>query len=710
MKISQKLVLLFLFNGLIPTLAIGGFSYFNTQRSLDQQIQIQLRNTLARQSDKIDIVATQNIDTITLFALREQMRLILDHYDQTHQAADRQQLNAVLTTFQHDNRSLRRIHILDTNGAVISSSDPRLIGKSYAGTPVFAKGSAGIDVTLFFKDIDGVLGQYLTAPVFQNGHKIGVAIIENQVDSYLQVTSDYTDTGKTGETFLVGPASSGRPTQYLTPVRFNADAALTVYHATSQGAPKDYRNHPVLQLTKTIDSTGWTVGVKMDKAEVYAPVFQLRNLTIITIVVIAIAMALLGWFFPRRLSRRLTRFTAIATRIRDGSLGERVQVDSKDEIGTLATAFNDMTTGLLESHARLIASILGLSQGFIMANTDGTVITINDAARRLLKAPSAGSGPETMSALFHNVEQFDIAKYIKDCLEQKKPAEARDVTLEGAFFNIFLSPIMLDGQTRGVVVLLSDETEERILQRSRDEFFSIASHELRTPLTAIRGNTNMMLDYYKEQLKDPDLHSIVNDVYEASVRLIDIVNDFLDMSSLEQGKIAFVNAPFDIVATAKEAIIATEKAAADKKLTLRIAPPKEPLLPVVADHDRVRQILASMLDNAVKFTETGTITISFEPTAKATMRIHVTDPGRGIPPEAQKLLFHKFQQATGSILTRDNTSATGLGLYIGRLLAQGLHGTLDMTHTEVGKGTTFTLELPMGEATASVQSFIKVES
>jgi len=701
MKISQKLVLLFLFNGLIPTLAIGGFAYFNTQRALNRQIQVQLHNTLVRQSDKVDAVVAANVNTITLFSLREQMRLILDDYTHTHSKADLQQLNTLLTAYQHDNRSLRRIHLLDTKGTVLSSSDPRLIGKSYVGTSVFAKGSADIDVSLFFKDIDGVLGQYLTAPVFQGGHQIGVAIIENQVDSFLQITGDYTDTGKTGETFLASPARASQQAHYLTPLRFNHDAALTPYRAGKGGAIKDYRNHPVLQLSDTIDSTNWTIGVKMDQAEVYAPVYQLRNLTIVGVVVIAVAMALLGWYFPRGLSRRLTRVTAIATRIRDGNLNERVQVDSRDEIGTLSTAFNDMTTSLLESKARLMASILSLSQGFVMASPDGTVITINDAARRLLKAPAdnASTAP-TMQKLFAKLEKINISQYVAECLEQKKTTEARDVMFEGSFFNIFLSPIMLDGQVRGVVILISDETEERIIQRSRDEFFSIASHELRTPLTAIRGNTAMMLDYYKEQLKDPDLHTMVNDAYEASVRLIDVVNDFLDMSSLEQGKAAFTTAPFDIEAAAGDAIDGLKKDAVAKKLALKIEPSKLALPPVMADRDRVRQILASLLDNAIKFTESGVITISFEPTA-TTMRIHVADPGRGISPEAQKLLFHKFQQATSSILTRDNTSATGLGLYIGRLLAQSMGGTLNMAHTKVGKGTTFTLELPTVEVTGT---------
>src|SRR5213075_2929978 len=103
-----------------------------------------------------------------------------------------------------------------------------------------------------------------------------------------------------------------------------------------------------------------------------------------------------------------------------------------------------------------------------------------------------------------------------------------------------------EGKTEaiGTAILVEDVTEERVMARSKDEFFSIASHELRTPLTAIRGNTSLIQQYYKAQLKDGQLNEMVGDIHESSLRLIEIVNDFLDASRLEQGKMQFHPEPF----------------------------------------------------------------------------------------------------------------------------------------------------------------------
>jgi signal transduction histidine kinase len=245
----------------------------------------------------------------------------------------------------------------------------------------------------------------------------------------------------------------------------------------------------------------------------------------------------------------------------------------------------------------------------------------------------------------------------------------------------------------GSVMIMEDTTEKKVMERSRDEFFSIASHELRTPLTAIRGNADMILEYYKEQLKDPSLKEMVSDMHNSSVRLITIVNDFLDTSRLEQGKIEFKTAPFDVVQLVRDTLREYDVTGSRRKLSLELAEVKGSLPLVMADRDRTRQILINLIGNAVKFTEKGGVTISLEPSDKK-MKISVTDTGKGIPVESQHLLFHKFQQAASSILTRDDTRGTGLGLYISRLLAEGMAGSLELGHSEAGKGSTFVVELP----------------
>jgi two-component system sensor histidine kinase EvgS len=244
-------------------------------------------------------------------------------------------------------------------------------------------------------------------------------------------------------------------------------------------------------------------------------------------------------------------------------------------------------------------------------------------------------------------------------------------------------------------MLLEDITEAKLLERSRDEFFSIASHELRTPLTAIRGNASIINDYYLDAMDNKELRSLIGDIHESSVRLIAIVNDFLEASRLEQGKMVFQLAPFSIDDVIREVVHDMKHLLAEKQINLVFASDEttEPLT-VWADAERTKQIIYNLVGNAEKFTHHGSITIHIEPTPH-TVKILVSDTGSGISPENQHLLFHKFQQASNSLWTRDSSKGTGLGLYISKLLAESMDGHMQLECSELGQGSTFSFTLPL---------------
>jgi len=269
--------------------------------------------------------------------------------------------------------------------------------------------------------------------------------------------------------------------------------------------------------------------------------------------------------------------------------------------------------------------------------------------------------------------------------------------LESKVLRILLSPILVreaKEECIGIVILLEDVTEAKVLERSKDEFFSIASHELRTPLTAIRGNTSMVLEYYADALSDPALKEMISDVHESSINLINIVNDFLNVSRFEQKRIKFNIKPFDIGSLIELSLKEYEVTGSRQKLHLLFEEPKTPLPQVLADPDRVREILVNLIGNSLKFTEEGGVTVR---TALAgnMLEISVEDTGRGISVPNQSLLFHKFQQAGSSLFTRDTTRGTGLGLYISKMMVEGMGGTIRLVKSEEGKGSTFAFTLPL---------------
>ncbi len=355
----------------------------------------------------------------------------------------------------------------------------------------------------------------------------------------------------------------------------------------------------------------------------------------------------------------------------------------------------ERTNELAEEKARLMAAIGSLPQAFMIINTNNEIVLYNN---RLTPVLGKGDGVWTLSKVNNSLgEQIDLEKEVSQAIQFKKTLYGKEILSGSKYLKIFIAPVLPGilsetNEVIGVVITISDITEERLLTRSKDEFFSIASHELRTPLTIIRGNTSMMLDHYAKQLEDPDLKAMVLDTHEASIHLIAIVNDFLNVSRLEQGKMEYYLEKFYPSVVVEEVLSELQMSAKEKGIHLVNAINKTAC--VWADKGKMGQIILNLVSNSLKFTKKGSITLSSVILENAT-QIHISDTGVGIPLANQNLLFHKFQQAGSSIVTRDNPQGTGLGLYISRLLAEGMGGKLELVKSIEGQGTEFCLTLPI---------------
>jgi signal transduction histidine kinase len=353
------------------------------------------------------------------------------------------------------------------------------------------------------------------------------------------------------------------------------------------------------------------------------------------------------------------------------------------------------TEELHQARAYLVASINSLGQGFMLVNRQADVALTNGAAARLLERIGGDAAKQHLTdAAGAALWDIDLPGAVQRVLELRRPKQLHAASRDGSFYTVYITPVLSDGEVLGAAVVIEDVTEQRILERSKEEFFSIASHELRTPLTAIRGNMDMMMDEHKAELQkiNPKLYEMADDVHTASVRLIAIVNDFLDSTRLEQGKMKFTLEPTSVKQAVKAVLPGLKQLAAGQQTSVTLSGLDE--LPLVkADPERLKQIFYNIIHNAVKFTVEGSVRITAE-TKGRTVRVLVSDTGQGIAPKNQKLLFHKFQQAGDSILTRDTTQGTGLGLYISRLLASHMHGDVALERSAAGKGSTFVITLP----------------
>ena len=351
------------------------------------------------------------------------------------------------------------------------------------------------------------------------------------------------------------------------------------------------------------------------------------------------------------------------------------------------------TKELSDEKSRLIASIDSLKIGFAIVGTEGDFIVNNPSLVDILEMKGNLITLDYITKHL-KIEGEGLLERLKRCTKDKCIVEINEIMFGIKYLRLFLNPVSsLEGTPIGGVLLIEDITEEKVLERSRDEFFAVASHELRTPLTAIRGNTEMILDDYKDKIEDKDVKEMLNDIDEASVRLIGIVNDFLEVSRLEQGNITFAKTNFNIIELTEKVIDSLQTEAGKKSISLEIIKP-ENLPEVFADKAKIDQILFNLIGNSLKFTDKGSIKITFEKIDNI-MKVRVTDTGKGIEVKNESLLFRKFQPAGSDVLARDVTKSTGLGLYISKILIDKMGGSIGLEKTEAGVGSVFFFTLPV---------------
>ncbi|MER3438544.1 MAG: hypothetical protein C4346_13700 [Chloroflexota bacterium] len=225
--------------------------------------------------------------------------------------------------------------------------------------------------------------------------------------------------------------------------------------------------------------------------------------------------------------------------------------------------------------------------------------------------------------------------------------------------------------------------------RLKSEFLSTMSHELRTPMNAIIGYAQLMLDGLDGELT-PQQEADIAQIARSADQLLQLINDVLDLSKIEAGRLKLSPEPLDINRLVEDVCAGLRAQDMAKGIALRVEEP-EKLPAVSADATRIRQVLINLVGNAIKFTERGEVCVSTRRQAEWVL-IDVADTGIGIPPEALEFIFEEFRQADGSTTRR--FGGRGLGLAIARKLAR-MHGGDITVQSTVGVGSAFTLHLPV---------------
>jgi PAS domain S-box-containing protein len=286
-----------------------------------------------------------------------------------------------------------------------------------------------------------------------------------------------------------------------------------------------------------------------------------------------------------------------------------------------------------------------------------------------------------------------------------------------------LSAFTIDAKKDGIGVIASDITEERQMERdliaakeqaeqsnlAKSNFLSRMSHEMRTPMNAIIGMTSIA-----QSSKDPDRKEYcLSKINEASIHLLGVINDILDMSKIEAGKFELSYTEFNFEKMLQRITNVMNFKFEEKQQNFIVRVSRDIPESIIADEQRLAQVLTNLLSNAGKFTpEAGSITLSVKkipndtiPDHKfCTLHFEVTDTGIGISPEQQKRLFSLFEQADGSIARK--YGGTGLGLSISKSLVELMGGEI-WVESETDKGATFAFEITVAEGTSQTGQGVK---
>ncbi|MBN1248036.1 MAG: PAS domain S-box protein, partial [Anaerolineae bacterium] len=242
----------------------------------------------------------------------------------------------------------------------------------------------------------------------------------------------------------------------------------------------------------------------------------------------------------------------------------------------------------------------------------------------------------------------------------------------------------------------------REVDRLKSEFLANMSHELRTPLNSILGYAELLQMGIDGELSPPMLEDI-NAIFENGQQLLQLINDILDLTKIEAGRMSLSMMPVSVASLLEEArahcmgLLHREPKPVEVVVVVDDALP-----PVTADPMRLAQVLNNLLSNAIKFTDTGEIRLhAYHDPVTGCVGIDVTDTGIGISPENLARLFERFRQLDGSSTRR--AEGTGLGLAISRHLVEMHGGTLTVA-SELGRGSTFTVSLPLGQPAGEVGS------
>ncbi|MBI2577957.1 MAG: PAS domain-containing protein [Candidatus Wildermuthbacteria bacterium] len=364
---------------------------------------------------------------------------------------------------------------------------------------------------------------------------------------------------------------------------------------------------------------------------------------------------------------------------------------------------------------QLNAILSSMGEGLLVVGKDKRIILMNQAASILLRiAPTEAVGKDARQV-------FDLVKEEED--DSRLDALLDDVVRQLNIVNIrvtdnyylksvlgrkfpvamIVASLVREGETLGAISVFRDITKEKEIDQAKSEFVSIVSHQLRSPLGSMRWNSELLLEGEMGKLPK-DASATIGEIYQSTQRMIGLVNDLLDVSRIDQGRVKNEPALVQPLDHIEAAIRETRTLAEKEGIRIELDAPSAVLSKIFIDPMRFREIMQNLLVNSIQYNKKNGITRIALKEEGGELYISVSDTGIGISKKDQGKIFSKFYRAPNAI--RAYTEGSGLGLFVVKSYIEEWGGTIRF-HSEEGKGTVFTVVLPLQTRAAAKPAIMR---
>jgi NtrC-family two-component system sensor histidine kinase KinB len=475
--------------------------------------------------------------------------------------------------------------------------------------------------------------------------------------------------------------------------------AIKAYHEVILPLFRSIRD-TCIKLRDLNHETMYSASNRANKISVQA-VFSIAVIGAASVILIIV----FSLFLSHIISRPVTELKETALQVAQGNYEVQVPVRGSDELALLASQFNLMVEKLKEFNdlniGRIVAEkrkseaiIRNVDDGIVVVDDNFLITNLNPKAAKIFGGRPEDSLDKHILEIVKDERLFQSLKEALTAGQPPKLKEGEDILTikteeESRYYQVSIVPMKTSAEViPGVVVLLRDITRLRELDRLKSEFVMTASHELRTPLTSINMAVNLLRESAGTRLTDREL-GLLEACHEDVQRLRALVNDLLDLSKIEAGRLELNFEPVQPRFLCDQALsaIKTQAESQGVELTLRVP---EDLPKVTTDPHKIVWVLVNLLANALRYTKAGGhINLEGEEVGNQ-VQLSVTDDGEGIPFDLQPRIFEKFVHGKPG----DSGGGSGLGLAICKEIVKAHRGAIWLDSIP-GQGSTFTFTLPV---------------